>query len=122
MDFIKGTDQDIFLNISYHENATLPNYYREGVYLYEMDGVQLNLPLSNKVILTKHNNQPGVLLILLSALASKNINIIDLRLGNWHKLGYSAWAIEGDPREIKGLLNQLGPQYYEATLVQFHSM
>lgn len=122
MDFIKGTDQDIFLNISYQENTTLPNYYREGVYLYEMDGVELNLPLSDKVILTKHNNQPGVLLILLSALASKNINIIDLRLGNWHKFGYSALAVEGDPREIKGLLNQLGPQYYEATLVQFHSM
>ena len=78
IDFIKGTSADLFHNLTYKENAKLPNYYREGVYLLEMDGVKLNLALSEKVILTKHNNAPGVLLILLSALSSKHLNIIDL--------------------------------------------
>jgi histidinol-phosphatase (PHP family) len=87
-----------------------------------MDGVELNLALSGKVILTKHHNAPGVLLILLSALASKHINIIDLRLGNLNNIGYSALAIDGDSHVIKNLLTKLGDQYYEANLIEFHSM
>ncbi len=122
MEFMKGTDRDIFLDISYEDNTELPDFYREGVYLYEMDGVELKLALSDKVILTKHNNQPGVLLILLSALASRNINIVDMRLGEKGKTGYSALAVEGDPDLIRKLLNKLGPQYHEASLVLFHSM
>ena len=46
-----------------------------------MDGVKLNLALREKVILTKHHNAPGVLLILLSALASKHININRFKIG-----------------------------------------
>lgn len=121
IDFINGTDSGLFINLTYKDNAVLPNYYREGVYLLEMDGVKLNLALSEKVILTKHHNAPGVLLILLSALASKNINIIDLRLGHLNNVGYSAIAVNGDSNVIKNLLNKLGDQYYEASLVEFHS-
>ncbi|WNH10156.1 histidinol-phosphatase HisJ family protein [Thalassobellus suaedae] len=122
IEFINGTDAGLFNNLIYKENAELPNYYGEGVYLLEMDGVKLNLTLSEKVILTKHHNAPGVLLILLSALASKHINIIDLRLGKLNDTGYSAIAIDGDSNVIKNLLSKLGDQYYEANLIEFHSM
>lgn len=121
IDFVKGTDQDTFLELSYGQ-IQLPNFYHEGVYLYEMDGVDLKIELSSKMILTKHENSPGVLLILLSALASKNINIIDLRLGKRNKIGYSALAIDGDSNVINNLLTKLGEQYYEANLVEFHSI
>lgn len=122
IDFMKGTDTGIFKKLIYRENAKLPNYYNEGIYLLEMDGVRLNLALNDKVILTKHHNAPGVLLILLSALASKHINIIDLRLGKLNNIGYSAIAIDGDSSVIKNLLSKLGNQYYEANLIEFHSM
>ncbi len=122
IEFINGTDQEIFLELNYKENAELPNYYREGIYLLEMDGVELKLPLYDKVILTKHVNAPGVLLILLSALASKNINIIDFRLGNRNEVGYSALAIDGDSNVINNLLTKLGSQYFEANLIEFHSL
>jgi histidinol-phosphatase (PHP family) len=121
IDFIKGTDVGLFKKLTYQENAVLPNYYNDGVYLLEMDGVRLNLELNQKVILTKHHNAPGVLLILLSALASKNINIIDLRLGKRNDVGYSAIAIDGDSNVVNGLLKKLGKQYYEASLIEFHS-
>lgn len=121
IDFIKGTDTGLFKNLIYEENAAMPNYYGKGVYLLEMDGVKLNLALSEKVILTKHENAAGVLLILLSALSSKNINIIDLRLGNLNKVGYSALAVNGDSNVIRGLLSKLGNQYYEANLIEFFS-
>ena len=121
IDFINGTDAGLFQKLTYQENALLPNYYSKGVYLLEMDGVQLNLALSDKVIVTKHNNAPGVLLILLSALASKGINIKDLRLGKLNDIGYSALAIDGDSHIIRSLLSKLGNQYYEANLIEFHS-
>ncbi len=122
IDFINGTDDGLFKKLTYEENAVLPNYYEEGVYLLEVDGVKLNLALHEKVILTKHHNIPGVLLILLSALASEHINIIDLRLGKLNDIGYSALAIDGDSNIIRSLLTKLGEQFYEANLIEFHSM
>jgi HisJ family histidinol phosphate phosphatase len=122
IDFINGTSTGLFHNLTYKENAKLPNYYGDGVYLLEMDGVKLNLVLSEKLILTKHNNAPGVLLILLSALSSKHLNIIDLRLGKLNNVGYSAISIDGDSNVIRNLLSNLGEQYYEANLIEFHSM
>jgi HisJ family histidinol phosphate phosphatase len=122
IDFINGTSTGLFHNLTYKENAKLPNYYGDGVYLLEMDGVKLNLVLSEKLILTKHNNAPGVLLILLSALSSKHLNIIDLRLGKLNNVGYSAISIDGDSNVIRNLLSNLGDQYYEANLIEFHSM
>ena len=121
IDFINGTDTGLFKDLTYQENAVLPNYYRAGVYLLEVDGVGLNLALSDKVILTKHHNAPGVLLILLSALGSKHITIKDLRLGKLNDVGYSALAIDGDSNVIRNLLSKLGDQYYEANLIEFHS-
>ena len=121
MEFIKGTDEDVFDNLTFGENIEVPNYYSKGKYLLEVDGVEVKLALTKKLILTKHKNNPGVLLILLSALASKNINIIDLRLGKRNKTGYSALAVEGDEHEISHLLEKLGPQYQEANLIVFNS-
>lgn len=122
IDFINGTDTGLFKKLIYRENAELPDFNSKGVYLLEMDGVDLNLALGEKVILTRHHNSPGVLLILLSALASKHINITDLRLGKLNDIGYSAIGVEGDSYVIKNLLSKLGDQYYEANLIEFHSM
>ncbi len=121
IDFVNGTDQHTFLELNYSENIELPEFKGKAVYLYEMDGVELKIALNSKMILTRHENSPGVLLILLSALASKHINIIDMRLGKRNKLGYSALAVDGDSNVIKSLLNKLGEQYYEANLIEFHS-
>ncbi|MEN8138459.1 MAG: histidinol-phosphatase HisJ family protein, partial [Bacteroidota bacterium] len=123
IEFINGTDTDIFQKLTYGENLEMPNYYRkEGKYLLEIDGVEIKLALTKKIIVTKHKNAPGVLLILLSALASKNINIIDLRLGKRNKTGYAALAVDGDDLIICDLLKNLGPQYEEANLIVFNSI
>lgn len=121
IEFIKGTDTDVFKELSYGEDMVMPNYNQQGQYLLEVDGVELKLALTKKIIITKHSNTPGVLLILLSALASRGVNIIDLRLGKRNKIGYSALAVEGDDFEITKLLNNLGPQYEEAHLIVFNS-
>ncbi len=122
IEFVRGTDQGSFMELDFNDSTELPNFFGEGVYLYELDGVELKMALSDKMIVTKHENSPGVLLILLSALASKHVNIVDLRLGKRNKIGYSALAVEGDSNEIRALLDKLGEQYYEANLIEFHSM
>ena len=122
IEFVRGTDQGSFMELDFNDSTELPNFFGEGVYLYELDGVELKMGLSDKMIVTKHENSPGVLLILLSALASKHVNIVDLRLGKRNKIGYSALAVEGDSNEIRALLDKLGEQYYEANLIEFHSM
>ena len=43
IDFINGTDTGLFKDLTYQENAVLPNYYRAGVYLLEVDGVRFKL-------------------------------------------------------------------------------
>ncbi len=117
IEFIKGTKNDLFLEIHYHQKQNVENEFRQGDYLLAVDGVELKLALSPKMILTKHKNEPGVLLILLSALASINVNIIDLQLAHKNKIAYAALAVEGNNFEIQAVLNQLGAHYYEATFV-----
>jgi histidinol-phosphatase (PHP family) len=67
------------------------------------------------MLVTIHNNVSGVLLILLSALASQNINVMDLQLGHRGNKGYAALGVDGNPRVIRELLTRLGDQFYETT-------
>jgi len=120
--FIKGTKNEVFKEITFNTLQNISDYYLPGNYLLAVDGVDLTLALSQKIIITKHNNAPGVLLILLSALASKQINIIDMQLAHKNKIAYAALAIEGDSFIIKDLLTKLGSNYSEASYIEFHSI
>ena len=121
IEFIKGTS-DLFQELTYNGNQKVPNYYRKANYLLAVDGVDLKLALSKKIIITKHNNMPGVLLILLSALAAKQINIIDLQLAHKNKKAYAALAINGNSLIIKDLLTKLGSHYLETSFIEFNSI
>jgi HisJ family histidinol phosphate phosphatase len=119
--FIKGTDDDTFIEIKLLEKVVLKKESKQNIYLLELDEVDLELQLTKKIIVTKHKDSAGVLLILLSALASKNVNVIDLDLGQKNNQGYCAIAVEGDEKEIKEILKHLGPDYTEASLICFRS-
>jgi histidinol-phosphatase (PHP family) len=54
-------------------------------------------------------------LILLSALASRNVNVLDLQLGNRGERGFAVCGIEGDRRDVAAVLTELGPQFYEVS-------
>ncbi len=115
IDFIKGTAGDKFFELDMNRQMDVVFYKESPVYLLEVDGVDLPIPISRQMILTVHNNSAGVLLILLSALASRNINIIDLQLGKRGSQGYAALSVEGDENTVGNLLNGLGPQFHEIT-------
>ncbi len=118
IEFIKGTAGERFIELSIQIRDTIPPFYHQGNYLLEIDGVDLPIPISPQMIITIHNNRPGTLLILLSALASQHINIHDLQLGERGSKGYAVLGVNGPENTIKILLSQLGNQFFEASLIE----
>jgi HisJ family histidinol phosphate phosphatase len=117
VDFVMGTAADRFYRIETDPRIELPPMKRAPAYLLEVDGVSLPIPISPHMVITVHNNRPGVLLILLSALASRSVNVLDLQLGSRGERGFAVLGIEGDEREVATVLPELGPQFYEASQI-----
>ncbi|WP_421919449.1 histidinol-phosphatase HisJ family protein [Marinifilum sp.] len=120
-DFVKGTGGDSFIEIRVGDNLDIPELQKGKNYLLEIDGVNLPIAISKEMILSIHNNSSGVLLILLSALASQNINIKDLKLGQRGNKGYAILGIEQCSKAVSEILKKLGPQFFETTHLQLGS-
>ena len=117
VDFVMGTASDRFYRIETDPRIELPPLKNAPAYLLEVDGVSLPIPISPHMVITVHNNRPGVLLILLSALASRSVNVLDLQLGSRGERGFAVLGIEGDERDVAAVLTELGPQFYEANQI-----
>ena len=117
VEFVLGTARNSFLRIDTDVRVRLPPVKRAAAYLLEVDGVWLPMPVSRQMIITVHGNHPGVLLVLLSALASRNINVVDMQLGARGEKGFAALGVEGDERVVAEVLTQLGPSYLEASQI-----
>ncbi len=113
--FMKGTAGKAFIKIDLQDELELPKLKEGPDYLLAVDGVELSIPISPQMIITKHDNKTGVLLVLLSALASKKVNVKALQLGERGGKGYAVLGVEGDPFEISRLTQKLGPQFYESS-------
>jgi len=117
VDFVMGTASDRFFAIDTDAQIELPPLKAAPAYLLEVDGVSLPIPISTHMVITVHSNRPGVLLILLSALASRKVNVLDLQLGSRGERGFAVLGIEGEEREVAVVLTELGPQFYEASQI-----
>ena len=117
VDFVMGTAGDRFFTIQPEVRVKLPPLKRAPVYLLEVDGVDLPIPVSGHMVITVHSNRPGTLLILLTALASRGVNVVDLQLGQRGERGFAVLGVQGGEREVAEVLTQLGPQFYEASQV-----
>lgn len=113
VEFVKGTSTDKFIDVEYSDRHKLPHYKEHNKYLLEVDGVDLPIIISKQMILSVHNDSPGVLLILLSALASRNINVNALQLGKKGNKGYAVLGVEGNDHIIEEIISKLGSQYFE---------
>lgn len=118
VDFVRGTAGDLFFRIEPEMRIALPPLKKAAGYLLEVDGVWLPMPISPHMIVAVHANRPGVVLVLLSALASRGVNVVDLQLGARGDRNFAALGIEGDVRDVAELLTRLGPQYLEASQVE----
>ena len=121
VDFVRGTAGDLFFRIEPEMRIALPPLKKAAGYLLEVDGVWLPMPISPHMIVAVHANRPGVVLVLLSALASRGVNVVDLQLGARGDRNFAALGIEGDGRDVAELLTRLGPQYLEASQVELGS-
>jgi len=117
VEFVLGTAADRFLRIDTDVRMHLPPLKPAAAYLLEVDGVWLPIPLSRHMIVAVHANRPGVVLVLLSALASRGVNVVDLQLGARGDRNFAALGIEGDERDVAEVLRGLGPSYFEASQI-----
>jgi len=117
VDFVLGTASGRFFTVEVDGERPLPPTKKATAWLLEVDGVSLPVPLSPHMVLTVHSNRPGVLLILLSALASRGVNVRDLQLGRRGERGFAVLGVEGEQRAVAEVLTELGPQFHEATQV-----
>ena len=117
VDFVMGTAQGRFFTVEIDGSRPPPPPKRASAWLLEIDGVSLPVPLSPQMVLTVHSNRPGVLLILLSALASRGANVRDLQLGRRGERGFAVLGVQGDERAVAEVLTDLGPQFHEVTQV-----
>jgi histidinol-phosphatase (PHP family) len=115
VEFVLGTAGDRFMRIDPEVRMHLPPLKPAPAYLLEVDGVWLPIPLSRQMIIAVHANRPGVVLVLLSALASCGVNVVDLQLGARGDKNFAALGVEGDSRDVTEVLRRLGPSYYEAS-------
>lgn len=115
LEFTRNTGKDDFIKISMEEMTGIPEREPFDAYITEVDGIDLHIPVSDQMILTCHDNTSGVLLILLSALASVNINVKNLQLGRRGNKAYAVLGVEGDEILIDNLLSRLGPNYSETS-------
>ena len=121
VDFVRGTAGDRFFRIEPETRVALPPLKEAAAYLQEVDGVWLPIPISPHMIIAVHANRPGVVLVLLSALASRGVNVVDLQLGARGDRSFAALGIEGDGRDVAEVLTRLGLQYLEASQVELGS-
>ena len=117
VEFVLGTAGDRFMRIDPEVRMRLPPLKPASAYLLEVDGVLLPIPISRHMIVAVHANRPGVVLVLLSALASRGVNVVDLQLGARGDKNFAALGVEGDERDVADVLRRLGPTYLEASQV-----
>jgi HisJ family histidinol phosphate phosphatase len=122
VEFVLGTAADRFLSIEPEVRVRLPPLKSARAYLLEVDGVWLPIPVSRHMVVAVHANRPGVLLVLLSALASRGVNVVDLQLGARGDKNFAALGVEGDARDVADVLHRLGPSYLEASQIVLESL
>jgi histidinol-phosphatase (PHP family) len=117
VEFATSTWVDSFLTLEEREMYPLHRSKINNPTILEIDGIEMNIPISSSMIITRHNNAKGVLLILLSALASVNVNIKNLQLGKRGNNAYAVLGVEGDNKEIETILSRLGSSFAEASFL-----
>lgn len=117
LEFASSTRVGSFLTLEEREMYPLHSSKIDNPTILEIDGIEMNIPISSSMIITSHKNSKGVLLILLSALASVNVNVKNLQLGKRGNKAYAVLGVEGDEKEIKDVLSRLGSSFYEASCI-----
>lgn len=118
LEFTKGTGQGDFHTLELREMDGISEKNSDDLYLLEIDGVEIHTPITDHMIITSHKNRSGVLLILLSALSSLDVNIETLQLGERGNRGYAVLGIEGDYDTIAHILPRLGPHFKEVSHIK----
>lgn len=110
-EFARNTNSESFLALVPDYSGPLPAMRKAPYYIHALDDVELEMAPSAHMIYSVHEDKPGILFVLLAALAARGINVLDLRLTQRPGVGHALLAVRGSPTDIRLALHSVRPEF-----------
>lgn len=116
--FARGTNPDSFIELKSHHQSKLPKLRKQSLYLHEIDDMSLPMGATTQMIYSVHEDRPGILFLLLAALAARGVNILDLRLSRRTGFGHAIFAVSGNHSEIEAAILSVKSEFVELSYLE----
>jgi HisJ family histidinol phosphate phosphatase len=110
-EFALGTNSESFLKIIPNYSGPLPSIRKSLYYIHALDDVELEMAPSSQMIYSVHEDKPGILFVLLAALAARGVNVLDLRLMQRPGYGHALLAVRGTPLAVQLALHSIRSEF-----------
>ena len=100
-EFALGTNAKSFLELIPDYAGCIPSPKASSFYIHAIDDVELAMPPAAQMVHSVHEDKPGMLFVLLAALAARDVNVFDLRLTQRPGIGHALLAVRGAPLSIQ---------------------
>jgi HisJ family histidinol phosphate phosphatase len=110
-EFAIGTNSDNFLELVPNYSGRLPAGRGGPYYINAIDDVEFEMAPAAQMVHSVHEDKPGILFVLLAALAARGVNVLDLRLTQRPGFGHALLAVEGYPLSIQLALESIRPEF-----------
>jgi len=118
-EFALGTNADSFLELTPNYSGKLPAIRSAPHYIHALDDVELEMAPASRMIYSIHEDKPGILFVLLAALAARGVNVLDLRLTQRPGRGYALLAVNGESMAIQTALYSIRSEFINLSYLAF---
>jgi histidinol-phosphatase (PHP family) len=110
-EFALGTNAESFLELIPDYAGSIPSPKASSFYIHAIDDVELAMPPAAQMVHSVHEDRPGMLFVLLAALAARDVNVFDLRLTQSPGIGHALLAVRGESLAIQLALASIRPEF-----------
>jgi histidinol phosphate phosphatase HisJ family len=110
-EFALGTNAESFVELIPDYAGSIPSPKEAPYYIHAIDDVELAMPPSAQLVHSVHEDRPGMLFVLLAALAARGVNVFDLRLTQRPGIGHALLAVNGESLAIQLALASIRPEF-----------
>lgn len=110
-EFALGTNAESFIELIPDYAGSIPSYKAAPFYVHAIDDVELAMPPAAQMVHSVHEDRPGMLFVLLAALAARGVNVYDLRLTQRPGMGHALLAVRGESLAVQLALASIRPEF-----------